>query len=89
MPRYRLNKEVPWGDVLDTLRWGITRRTIQYKSSFNYLRKTHSDLELLSVERNLLKYSLFSYQALRSFLGYATVTQLEKKTLRLLELSLK
>lgn len=93
MPQYRLSKEVPWGDVLDILRWGVKFRMIQYKGTRAMLLKSGTDMELLSIElsmeRKYLEVSLHAYQGLRGFLRYTTVTQLEKAAERLLDDSQK
>lgn len=89
MPQYRLSKEVPWGDVLNILRWDVKCRMIQYNNTRAMLLKSGTNMEFLSMERNCLEVSLHAYQGLRGFLRYTTVTQLEKAAERLLDDSQK
>lgn len=84
MPRYHVNKQVPWAEILRVLRWHLEMRIRGLRDDCN---KPNIIPECaLRRSRERLQTSFNAYLALRAFLGCTSPTAVQASATAALEL---
>lgn len=81
MQKYKLEMDVPWRDILGSLRWRLECHIQSYRRMEKFFEQNQ---EMQKGSLHTIAQSYQNYHALRSFLGYRIPTKIEQEAKALL-----